>query len=206
MYRLPLSWTPIFHFSMSRCIDRKFLHVRLKICYDIFKVISDNRTILLLLFSWCYVWLYDPMDRCRPGFPVLPHILEFAQAHIHWVGDAIQPSHPVIPFSCLQSFPESGSFPLTLLFTSGNQSIRAAASASVLPVNIQGWFPLGLTGLISLLLRDSQESSSTPQFECISSLVLGFLYGSTLTSIHDYWKNHSLDYMDLCWQSNVSVL
>ena len=191
---------------MSRCIDRKFLHVRLKICYDIFKVISDNRTILLLLFSWCYVWLCDPMDRCRPGFPVLPHILEFAQAHIHWVGDAIQPSHPVIPFSCLQSFPESGSFPLTLLFTSGNQSIRAATSASVLPVNIQGWFPLGLTGLISLLLRDSQESSSTPQFECISSLVLGFLYGSTLTSIHDYWKNHSLDYMDLCWQSNVSVL
>ena len=75
---------------------------------------------------------------------------------------------------------------MTLLFTSGNQSIRASASASVLPVNIQGWFSLGLTGSISLKLRDSQESYPTQQFESISSLMLGFLYGSTLTSIQNY--------------------
>ena len=160
---------------MSRYIDRNFLHVRLKICYDIFKVICDNRTILLLLFSWCYVWLCDPMDCGRPGFPALHHIPAFAQVHVRWVGDAIQPSYPVIPFFCLQSFPESGSFPMTLLFTWVYQSIRASASASVLPVNIQGWFLLGLTGLISLQLRDSQESYPTPQFESISSLVLDFM-------------------------------
>ena len=116
---------------MSRCIDdRILLHLRLKICYDIFKVICDNRTILLLLFSWCYVWLCDPMDCGRPGFPILHHILAFVQAHVHWVGDAIQPSHPVIPFSCLQTFPESGSFLITLLFTSGSQSISFSFSIS----------------------------------------------------------------------------
>src|SRR5574337_174071 len=54
-------------------------------------------------------------------------------------------------------------------------------------------------------LRDSQESSPAPQFKSINSSVLSLLYSPTLTSIHDYWKNHSLDYTDLCWQSNVSA-
>ena len=76
---------------------------------------------------------------------------------------------------------------------------------SVLPMNIQNWFPLGLTGLISLQSMYSQESSPTPQFKSISSLVLSFLYGPTLTSIHDYWKSHSFDYMNLCWQNDVSA-
>ena len=92
----------------------------------------------------------------------------FAQTHVHWVGDAIQPSHPLSPHfaSCLQSFPASGSFPVSQLFTSGRQIIEA--SASVLPMNIQGSFPLGLTGLISLLFKGlSRVFSSTiqkPQF------------------------------------------
>ena len=64
---------------------------------------------------------------------------------------------------------------------------------SVLPMNIQDWFPLGLTALISCNLRDSQESSPTPQFKSINSSELSFLYGPVLTSIHDYWKNHSFD-------------
>ena len=71
-----------------------------------------------------------------------------------------------------QSFPASGSFPVSWLFPSGDQSTGASASASVLPMNIQGWFPLGITGLISCCHRDSQESSPTPQFESISSSVL----------------------------------
>ena len=79
----------------------------------------------------------------------------------------------------------------------GDQSIGASASASVLPMNIQDRFHLGLTGLISCNPRDSQESSPTAQFKSISSSVLSFLYGPTLTSIHDYWKNHSFDYMNL---------
>ena len=65
-----------------------------------------------------------------------------------WCHPAISSS--VVPFSCLQSFPASVSFPMSWLFTSGGQNIGASASASVLPVNIQDWFPLGLTGLISL--------------------------------------------------------
>ena len=74
-----------------------------------------------------------------------------AQTHVHWVSDAIQPSHPLSRiFSCPQSFPASGSFPVIQHFASGGQSIETSVSASVLPVNVQGWFPLKLTGLISL--------------------------------------------------------
>ena len=103
-------------------------------------------------------------------------------------------SSSVIPFSSwLQSFPKSGSFPVSQFFTSGGQSIGASASPSVLPMNIQDWFPLGRTGWISLQSRVSQESSPTPQFKSISSSTLNFLYGPPLTSIHDYWKNHSFD-------------
>ena len=128
----------------------------------------------------------NPMDCSTPGFPVLHGLPEFAQIHVHQVGDAIQPSH-CFPLLLLPSiFP---SIRMNQLFTSGGQSIGASASASVLPMNIQGWFPLGLTGLISLLF---QESSPAPQFESINSLVLSLLDGPTLTFIHDYQKNHTL--------------
>ena len=114
-------------------------------------------------------------------------------------------SSSVIPFSsCLQSFPASGSFPMKQFFTLDSQSIGVSASASVLPMNIQDWFPLGLVGS-SYSPRDSQESSPTPQFKSINSSALSFLYSPTLTSIHDYWKNHNFDWTDLYWQSNVSV-
>ena len=99
---------------------------------------------------------------------------------------------------CLQSFPASMSFPVSWLFVSGGQNIEASASASVFPMNVQGWFPLGLTGLISL--QDSQESSLAPQFRGINSSVLCLLHGPTLTSVNDYWKNHSSDSLDLCQQ------
>ena len=97
-------------------------------------------------------------------------------------------SSSIIPLSSyLQSFPASGSFPISWFFTSGGQSI--GASASVLPINIQDWFPLRLTGLISLSPTDSQESFPTLQFKSINSLALSFLYSPTLISIQDYWKN-----------------
>ena len=111
-------------------------------------------------------------------------------------------SSSVAPFSCPQFFPASGSFSVSQLFASGGQS--TGASASVLPITIQGWFPLGLTGLSPCCPRDSQESSA-PQSESINFLVLIFLYGPTLTSIHDYWKNHSCDHIDIYWQSDVSA-
>ena len=121
-----------------------------------------------------------------------------------WCHPAISSS--VAPFSfCLQPFPASGSFQMSQFFTADGQSVEASVAASVLPMNIRVWFPLGLTGLISLQSKDSQESSPAPQVECISSLVLSRFCCPALTSIHDYWKNHSFDYTHLCRQSNVSA-
>ena len=101
--------------------------------------------------SLSHVKLCKPMDCSTPGFPVHHQLPELAQTHDHWVSDVIQPSHSVVPFpSCLQSFPASRSFLVTQFFASGGQSIGVSASASVLPMNIQDWFPLELTGWISL--------------------------------------------------------
>ena len=85
------------------------------------------------------------------------------------------------------------------------QSTGVSASASFPPKKSQGWSPLEWTGWISLQFKGLSKSSPIPQFKSISSLALCLLYGPTLTSIHDYWKDHSLNYVDLCWQSNVSA-
>ena len=98
---------------------------------------------------------------------------------------------------CLQSFPASLYFPVSQLFTSGGHSIDA--SASVLPVNTQHWFPLGLTGLISLQSQGILKSLFQTTIQMHHSSVLSLLYGPTLTSIHDYWKNDSFEYLDL-WE------
>ena len=94
---------------------------------------------------------------------------------------------------------------MSQLFASAGQSIGASASASVLPTNIQGSFPLGLTGLISLLSKGLSRVFSAPQFKSINSLALSLLYGPTLTLVHDYWKNYGFDFMDLFGQSHVSA-
>ena len=112
--------------------------------------------------------LCDPMDYSTPGLPVHHQLPKFTQTYAHWVGDVIHPtiSSSVIPFSsCLQSFSASGSFQISQFFTSGGQSTGASASTSVLPLNIQAWFPLGLTDLISLLSKALSRifSSSTTQ-------------------------------------------
>ena len=107
--------------------------------------------------------------------------------------------HPVVsssvfPFSSrLQSSPASGTFPMSQLFASGGQSIEVSASVSVLPLNIQDWFPLGWLIGAPCSPRDSQESSPITQLKNINSSALSFVYSPTLTSIHDYWKNHSFD-------------
>ena len=97
-----------------------------------------------------YPTVCNPMDCSTPGFPIHHQLLELAQTHVHrvsWCHPTILSS--VIPFSSyLQSFPASGSFPVSQFFASGGQSIGALVSGSVFPVNIQDWFPLGLTGLI----------------------------------------------------------
>ena len=139
-----------------------------------------------------------PMDCSTPGLTVHHQLLEFIQTHIHWVGDAIQPSHPVVSFfSHLQSFPASGSFQMSQFLASGGQSIGVSASASVLPMNIQGWFPLGLTGLISLQSRGLSRVFSNTTVQ--KKRKLSFLYSPTFTYIHDYWKNHACTKITIKW-------
>ena len=103
-------------------------------------------------------------------------------------------SYSVIPFSsCSQSLPASESFPMSQLFAWGGQSTGVSALASFLPNNARA--DLLQNGLVGSPCspRDAQESSPTPQFKSINSLALSFLHSPTLTSIHDHWKNHSLD-------------
>ena len=119
-----------------------------------------------------------------------------------WCYLTISSSAAIFSF-CLQSFPASGFFPMSQLFASGGQGIGASASASVLPMYTQGWFPLGLLVWFPGCLRDSQESSPRPQFKNINSLALSLFYGPTVISVLDYGKKHSFDYMDLCQQSDV---
>ena len=132
----------------------------------------------------------NPMDCSTPGFPVHHQLLELAQTYVHWVSDAIQPSHPSFLFlfsSCLQSFLASESFPMSQFFTSGWPKYWSLASVLDFPMNIQDWFPSGWTGWISLQSKGLSESSPTPQFKSINSLALSFLHSPTLTSIPDYW-------------------
>ena len=103
-------------------------------------------------------------------------------------------SSSVRPFSsCLQSFPAAESFQMSQSFTSGGQSVGVSASASVLPMTIQDWFPLGLTGWIFLQSKELSRVFSNTTVKGINSLALSFLYSPNLTSIHDHWKNHSFD-------------
>ena len=154
---------------------------------------SYDKLLFSLVVQLCLT-LWDPMGCSTPGLPVHHQLLEFVQVHVHWVSDAIQPSHPVIPFSsCLQSFPESQSFPMSQFFTSGGQSIRVSASASVLPMNIQDWFPLGLTGLISLQSKGLSRvfSSTTVQKHQFFGVQLSLWSNS---HIHTWLlRNHSSD-------------
>ena len=112
-----------------------------------YSILSQFSSVAQLCLTLC-----NPMNCSMPGLPVHHQLPESTQTHVHWVGWC----HPtisssVIPFSsCPQSFPASGSFPMSQLFTSGGQSIGVSALASILPMNIQDWFPLGWTGWISL--------------------------------------------------------
>ena len=109
-----------------------------------------------------------------------------------WCHPAISSS--VIPFSSrLQSFPASGSFPVSQFLVSGGQSTGASASASALPKNIQDWFPLGFTGWISLQSKELSRVFSNTTVQKHQFFTLSLLYGPTLTSIHDNWENHSSD-------------
>ena len=133
-------------------------HSACKLCEQKNKKMETNNIInkvnLLFIQVLSHVLiLFNPMDCSMPSFPDR-YFPELAQTHVHWVSDVIQPSLSVTPFSsCPQSFPVSGSFPMSQLFASHGQSIRASASAISPSNKFQGWFLWGLTGLISLLSR-----------------------------------------------------
>ena len=145
--------------------------------------------------------LCDPMDCSTPGLPVHHQLLEFTQTYVHWVSDAIQPSHPLLSPSppALNLFQHQGLFKWVssshqvakgLKFQLQHQSFQWIFRTDILKNGLAGspWSP-----------RDSQESPLIPQFKSINTSTLSFLYSPTLTSICDYWKNHDLDEMDLCW-------
>ena len=140
--------------------------------------------------------LCGPTDCSTPGFPVLHHIPELAQTHVHQVCDAVQPSHSLTSPSP-RAFNLSQHQGLFQWISSSHQVAEVLEfqlqSASVLPMNIQDWFPLGLTGWISLQSNRLSRVFWTQQFNSINSSALSLLCDPTLTSIHDYWRNYSFD-------------
>ena len=159
----------------------------------------DELSHLLNPFSCCSIaqsclTLCDPMEYTRQAS--LSFTISWSLLKLMFIESVMPPKHLILyyPFLFLPSiFPSKRIFSMNWLFTSGGQSIGASASASVLPMNIQGWFPLELTGLISLLFKGLSWVFPTPQFKSTNFSALSFLYGPTLTSIHDYWENHSFD-------------
>ena len=137
------------------------------------------------------------LQHSRLPYPSLSPWVCSNSCPLSWQCHRTIPSSVTPLSSCPQSFPALGSFPMSWLFAVSGQSIGASAFASVLLMNIQCWFPLGLTGLISL--QSKRLSRAFSRFKNISSLVFSLIYGATLTSVHDHWKNHSFNYMHLCW-------
>ena len=140
--------------------------------------------------------LCKPMKCSTPGFPVPHYLPEFAQTHVHWIDDAIQPSHPLLPPSPLTLFPSISVFSNELALR-----IRWPKywSFSTSPSSeYSGFISFSIECFDLLAVQGTLRSSPAPQLENLNSLELSLLYGPTLTSLHDYWKNHSFDYMNLC--------
>ena len=161
----------VLHEMMYRSIEYQFSH----------SVVSDS------------LWPHGLQHASLPGPSPTPRAYSNSGPSRQWYHPTISSS--ALPFSHLQSFPASEFFPISWFFTSGGQSIGISASASVLPMNIQDWCPLGLTGFISLQSKSTlviksllQHHSSKPSILWHSSFSF-----PNITSIHDYWKNHSFD-------------
>ena len=132
--------------------------------------------------------LCDPMNCSMPGLPVHHQLPEFTQTHVHRVSDAIQPFHPLSSPSspALNPSQHQGFFPVSQLFAWGSQSTGVSASASVLPMNTQGWSPLEWTGWISLESKGLLRVFFNTTVQKHQFFSAQFVYGLTLTSICDY--------------------
>ena len=144
--------------------------------------ISDNDIVQTLSRVQLFVTPWVALLLCPP---LSPRVCSNSCPLSQWCYLTISSSVTPISF-CLQSFPESGSFPVSWILISEGQSIGASASASVLPKNIQGGFPLGLIGMISLQSKGLSRVFSLPQLKEISSLVLTLLCDPTRIVVHDY--------------------
>ena len=149
-----------------------------------------------------WVWLFATPWAIAHQFPLSPSIsqslIKFMSIDSIMLSNLLILCHPPFAFSLSQHQVLFQSVP------SSHQGVQSiAVSASVLPMNIQGWSPLGLTGLILKSKGLSRVFSNTTVQKHHFSVV-SLLYGPPLTSIHDYWKNYSLDYMDFCWWNDVS--
>ena len=161
---------------MNEWILRKFL------CHTVLQLYPFSSVQFSSVTQSCLT-LCDPMNCSTPGLPVHHQHPELTQTHVHEVSDAIS----VVPFSsCLQSLPASESFPMSHLCMRWLQHHSLQRNPRV------GLLQNGLVGS-PCSPRDSQESSPRPQFKSINSLAFSFPHSPTLTSIHDHWKNHSLD-------------
>ena len=151
--------------------------------------------------------LCDLMNHSTPGLPVHHQFPEFTQTHVHRVCDAIQPSHPLSSLS--PPAPNPSQYQSFFQWVNSLHEVAKVLEFQLQHHSFQRNPRVDLlqNGLVGSPCspRDSQESSPTPQFKTINSSVLSLHHSPTLTSIHDHWKNHSLDEMDLCWQSNVSA-
>jgi len=134
-------------------------------------------------------------------FTISPSLLKLMSIELVIPSNHLILCHPLLLPSI---FPHIRVFSNELTFHIRWPKYRSFSFTSVFPMNIQGWFPLGVTGLI-LQSKGLSRDFSTPPFKSINSLVLNLLYGPTLIYTHDYWKNHSFDYMDLCQKSDVSA-
>ena len=192
-----LHWSRFFPIWAIRRVSEIIKNVSFTFYPLLKEVISMYECKYMLRFCGCLVFqffsnslqLHGLQDARLPCPSPSPGASSNSCTFIRWCHPTISSS--VNPFSsCLQSFPASGSFLNNWVFTSGCQRIGASTSESVLLINFQSW-SLGLSGLISLKSKDYQDSSPTLQFKSINSsaVLYGLLYGPTLTSIHDYWKN-----------------
>ena len=156
------------------------------------------------------------MDCSKPGLPVHHQLPEFTQTHVHWVGDAIQPSHPLSspsPPAFLQSVPASGSFQMSQFFTSGGQSIAVSASTPVLPLNTQDCSPLGWTGWIFLQSKGLSRvfSNTTVQkyqffggLQKIGQVHFHFQKYRWYTQTYYCFISHTF-FQLLCYQAHISL-
>ena len=169
---------------------------------------SGCRGQMLLSQSLSHVRLFaTPWDCSTPGFPVhhpLPGACSNSCPLSQWCHPTISPFATPISY-CPNLSQHQGLFQWVSSSHQVAKVLEASTSVLILPVNIQGWFPLRLTGLISLQSRELSGVFSAPQLESINCLVLSLLYGPTFTPIHDFWKKHSFDYTELCQQSDVSA-